>query len=245
MLVCPAVGTGISTVFLPVRKMGRIFFILTHGLVLILLGLGLWSYPAEGGLRTAYIRFLLFYLILWTFLFVSSERFLNVIVYIQNGLAFLYIFLGPYDKVFTSPQREAFFLIFILSSLTLGFITVTMITGHWYLVRFRLPIRILIRMSRGFLIVLHIRVFTGIFYLADAWTLWKNWFDPVDLNGVLFLQRIGFGFFAPLVFSWMIDKTSRLRSTQSATGILYATMVLLFAGEMIGYYFWVRPGLLH
>ena len=42
------------------------------------------------------------------------------------------------------------------------------------------------------------------------------------------------GFVLPLVLGWMAWQTARIRSTQSATGILYVVVLLSFLGELTG-----------
>ena len=39
------------------------------------------------------------------------------------------------------------------------------------------------------------------------------------------------GFVGPLVLGWMAWETARIRSTQSATGILYVVVILCFSGR--------------
>jgi hypothetical protein len=42
------------------------------------------------------------------------------------------------------------------------------------------------------------------------------------------------GFVGPLVFGWMAWQSARIRSTQSATGILYVVVIFCFLGELTG-----------
>jgi hypothetical protein len=49
----------------------------------------------------------------------------------------------------------------------------------------------------------------------------------------LFLAvRFGVGLVGPAVATWMTWQTVRIRSTQSATGILYIAMTLVLFGEL-------------
>ena len=48
--------------------------------------------------------------------------------------------------------------------------------------------------------------------------------------------RLAVGLLVPLVFAYMVWETVRLRATQSATGILYFTLVLAYVGELTGLY---------
>jgi hypothetical protein len=55
-----------------------------------------------------------------------------------------------------------------------------------------------------------------------------------DLGSPLvLLMRWGMGFAAPAVATALAWKTVQIRSTQSATGILYVAMTLLLVGELI------------
>jgi hypothetical protein len=40
------------------------------------------------------------------------------------------------------------------------------------------------------------------------------------------------GLIAPLVLGWMAWEAARIRSTQSATGILYVVVIVSFLGEL-------------
>jgi hypothetical protein len=46
--------------------------------------------------------------------------------------------------------------------------------------------------------------------------------------------RWGLGFVGPLVLGVMAWQTARIRSTQSATGLLYVVVIFCFLGELIG-----------
>ena len=57
----------------------------------------------------------------------------------------------------------------------------------------------------------------------------------VNLNSdaVLWLPlRWLLGFLAPLGLDWMAWQSARIRSTQSATGILYVVVIFCFLGEL-------------
>ena len=50
---------------------------------------------------------------------------------------------------------------------------------------------------------------------------------------VLLIGRWGMGFLAAGVATYMTWKTAQIRSTQSATGILYITMIFVLFGELM------------
>jgi hypothetical protein len=63
-----------------------------------------------------------------------------------------------------------------------------------------------------------------------------GWFG-LGFYGLLVLaMRVLWGLGAPWILAWMIHSTVRMRSTQSATGILYAACVMVLVGESAGLY---------
>jgi hypothetical protein len=55
----------------------------------------------------------------------------------------------------------------------------------------------------------------------------------LDSEMILWLAvRWGIGFIGPLVLCWLAWETTRIRSTQSATGILYVVVIFCFLGEL-------------
>src|SRR5437867_2626082 len=55
-------------------------------------------------------------------------------------------------------------------------------------------------------------------------------------RGVFFWQRVFFGFLGPAAFAYMVHETARIRSTQSATGILYLGVIFVVYGEFLARY---------
>jgi hypothetical protein len=123
----------------------------------------------------------------------------------------------------------------------LGSVIVAMILGHWYLVRLRLPERHLVRFSRilgGAVLLRALVLIAGIVIFGAAAPGGVGAFLrqlAVD-RGLFFWQRIFFGILGPAAFSYMAYETSRIRSTQSATGILYIAVVFVVIGEFLARY---------
>jgi protein NrfD len=61
-------------------------------------------------------------------------------------------------------------------------------------------------------------------------------------DGIFVWMRLLFGIAGPLSLSWFIWKTVEIRSTQSATGILYVQLFLVLAGELLAKYLRVAAG---
>ena len=65
-----------------------------------------------------------------------------------------------------------------------------------------------------------------------------------ELYGMFFFQRLILGLVLTLVLSILTYYCVRIRSTQSATGILYVVLVFCLIGEIIGSYLNLKTGLL-
>jgi len=123
----------------------------------------------------------------------------------------------------------------------LGAVVVGMDLGHWYLVRARLSETHLMRFAR--LLGLAVTLRAGLLvvglavYGADSTGGLPAYLRTVAVDrGFFFWQRIFFGLLGPAVFAYMVSETARIRSTQSATGILYVAVVFVLIGELLARY---------
>ena len=134
------------------------------------------------------------------------------------------------------------------SILLLGAAASAMVLGHWYLVVHDLPITALRRLTVLLVAALVVRTVLVGFVLAgpvhaayeDARALAAGLWSP---DGVFVWMRLLFGLLGPLSLLWFIWKTVEIRSTQSATGILYVQLFLVLAGELLAKYLRVAAGL--
>ena len=131
---------------------------------------------------------------------------------------------------------------FVSSAMLLGGACGAMILGHWYLVIPSLDISHLqsaVRLHIGSMIV-RIVVVTGAVFLAVA--TWQPGMGPsferyiLSTSGIFFWQRVLFGLVAPAVLSYLTWETAKIRSTQSATGILYVDFFTIVVGEVLAKY---------
>jgi hypothetical protein len=135
----------------------------------------------------------------------------------------------------------------LLSALVLGTVTICMVLGHWYLVAPGMSVRPLKIVAGFFLCAVIGRVLLGCY---TSMLIWKDLeasginilSNFVVVNLVFFSQRVLFGLALPLALSWMIWQTVKIRSTQSATGILYVALVFILFGEFLAHYFLVSTG---
>jgi len=119
----------------------------------------------------------------------------------------------------------------LTSAALLGTSMSAMLMGHSYLVAPAMSIQPLLSLLRAlFAAVLLRAIVAG----AGLWS-WTDTHSLVNLESdtVLLLPvRWGLGLVGPLVFGGMAWASARIRSTQSATGILYVVVIFCFLGEL-------------
>jgi hypothetical protein len=133
----------------------------------------------------------------------------------------------------------------VTSVLLLGAAASAMVLGHWYLVVLDLPIAALRRLTvmLGASLVLRAivvgLVLAGGLGYVQARAVAAGMWSP---DGVFVWMRLLFGIVGPLSLIWFVWKTVEIRSTQSATGILYVQLFLVLAGELLAKYLRVAAG---
>ena len=60
--------------------------------------------------------------------------------------------------------------------------------------------------------------------------------EPIPWEALILSQRLLFGFVGSLILAVMIRKTVALRSTMSATGLLYIAILFVWVGEFLSIY---------
>jgi hypothetical protein len=126
------------------------------------------------------------------------------------------------------------------SAAVLGTATTAMLIGHSYLIAPAMSLTPLLRLLGALFVCTAVRV-----ALAGV-GLWDWTADPsrVNLETALWLvPRWGLGFVGPLALGWMAWETAKIRSTQSATGILYVVVIFCFLGELTSQLLWSKTGL--
>ena len=121
----------------------------------------------------------------------------------------------------------------VSSGLLLGLVTTAMLLGHWYLNTPTMqlaPLRRLIVLLAAAVIVRMIVSGSG---LALEATFHLDAHQGALTTWALFLSlRWLAGLFGVLGLAWLTRQTLKIPNTQSATGILYAGVILVFIGEL-------------
>ena len=131
---------------------------------------------------------------------------------------------------------------FLTSAALLGGTCTAMILGHWYLVLPSMEVSLLQSIVKFHIgsTLLRITVVGAVVLVAVA--SWEPSMGPsferyiFSLDGVFFWQRVLFGLGGPGVLAYMTWETAKIRSTQSATGILYVDFFAVIVGEVLAKY---------
>ncbi|MFQ5709715.1 MAG: hypothetical protein ACE5HO_19855 [bacterium] len=250
-----AVGLVFTVLLISKEEIGKLYFRVSTGVALILMLLGMFVRPFgpeslrqmlavhHSALETMqaliYTAFgmSVFLLLAYNFVYPRAHKLLLFLTWLA-GLSGV----GLHAWILASPFQEhlAGKILFVLSGFSSAFILGTvlgaMITGHWYLVKSKLTLRPLIVSSRVFIfsvlfkmLILVLTFFT--FQAPEGGVNLLAWLTSLAPDSLFLLGRLFIGIVLPLIFGVMVWKTVKIRSTQSATGILYATIILVIIGE--------------
>ena len=131
---------------------------------------------------------------------------------------------------------------FLSSAALLGGACTAMILGHWYLIIPSLQVshlQSIVKLHIASMIV-RVAVVAAAVFLAIA--TWEPGMGPsfrryiTSTAGIFFWQRVLFGLAGPALLSYMTWETAKIRSTQSATGILYVDFFTVVVGEALAKY---------
>lgn len=116
-----------------------------------------------------------------------------------------------------------------------GGVGLAMVVGHWYLTVPQLPISLLARLNRFTVVAMLVSL--GL--LAATCVLFADSLAQAETPllapfGLFYLgARVSVGLLLPLLFAWMTAGSLKYRNTRSATGILYASTVLVLIGTAV------------
>jgi len=150
----------------------------------------------------------------------------NICIYVLGALCILTMIIQGLRVVRVVPAWQQI-LSDVASAGVLGATLTGMLLGHWYLTTPTMSIQPL----KWFAIVLGIAA--GVRLLASAVSLVSPGFSSRDTTSVLWLGvRLLGGILVPAVTSVLVIRILKYRNTQSATGVLFAGLILVFMGEM-------------
>ena len=131
----------------------------------------------------------------------------------------------------------------VLSSAAfLGSTCTAMILGHWYLILPSMQVshlQSIVKVHIASMLVRVAVVAAAIFLSIVTWApgLGLDFGRYItSVTGVFFWQRMLFGLAGPAFLSYLTWETAKIRSTQSATGILYVDFFTVVVGEVLATY---------
>lgn len=114
----------------------------------------------------------------------------------------------------------------LASGWLLGAAVGAMLLGHWYLTAPMMSLEPLSRANRLFLLAILVRT---AFALVDFTSTL-----PRHEQAIWLTLRWLAGLIGPLILCILVTRILRYRNTQSATGVLFAAVILIFIGECAG-----------
>jgi len=124
----------------------------------------------------------------------------------------------------------------------LGSVLLAMVFGHWYLVIPSLQVSHLQSIVKVHVVSMIARVAVVSAAVFLAIMTWQPGLGPsfkhyiMSAGGIFFWQRVLFGLAGPALLSYLTWETAKIRSTQSATGILYVDFFTVVVGEVLAKY---------
>jgi hypothetical protein len=211
------------------------------------------------GLITAFALFLVYWLTgkayldsattLWFSLFLACLVLFSLFTGVNHKISAASYFLGligfygssfmALDQVSLGGEPTYLLINCFLAIGVLGFSMAAMWLGHWYLTTPKLSISELKRVVAvmiGFLVLRFIfsSYQTGV--LLWGRTEAELWRYLMTVPGVFVLMRDLWGILLSLILSVLVWKTLKIRSTQSATGLLYVLVLSCLTGEILSMY---------
>ncbi len=244
-LMALAFGTQLYSPVVNTRLTGVGFYKLGTSIVLgslvLALGVSLSMNPAPTQM-TLVIYGALIVLNMITFAFHRDQK--SIVMWIIYGIQiFLFIAL-----TFISFQFQPLWINFFLSSMALLAISnFSMILGHYYLVVPKLTEEPLIYCLFIFWSVIILKMISSLSVLTSVGlpylTEGTNLGDGYMYNWLFITMRWLWGYIAPLILSFFTFRLCKLRSIQSATGVLYIVEFFVIVGELISVYLMTKHGL--
>jgi hypothetical protein len=241
-----AAGILAALLWAPFRELGRFFFVLNAGVAFVLLCLAapyrLISPGATlSGRVLAGLALALVGAYLAALLLLRGGRSWRGLLLAAAAAAIMTTAADGWLAAGDGGPKWVFGINAVCSAALLGSVTVGMLLGHWYLVRTRLDVSHLSTFATLFGIALAARAAALLAGLLGAGA--RSPSGPLSYlrltaidRGFFFWQRVLFGILGPAAFVFMVRETARLRSTQSATGILYMAMIFVVYGEFLARY---------
>ena len=233
-------GIGIAfTLILVSREAGVKFFRFNAGLAAILIAIAL-AFRFDPSLAAAEAALLIY----WATIGRIFTRMRTAILGAAVGAGAIAIVLQALvvSASWTLPTRALTVASFLSSAALLGGACTAMVLGHWYLILPSMQVSHLQAIVKLHIASMVVRVVVVVAAVFVAIATWRPGLGPsfryyiTSVGGIFFWQRVLFGLAGPALLSYLTWETAKIRSTQSATGILYVDFFTVVVGEVLAKY---------
>lgn len=242
-LLTMAFGVGL---FMPIADsrltgVGLVKLIISVALVPLVISTILYLRYASAFILPSYLHYIPMICMVLVRLFHKDEKslFMWLLYFIQNGCLLYLIML-------TFNNHGLTYLYFISSTMLLGIIIYSMLLGHYYLVVPKLTVRPLLIANIILFVILAVKITQAGFFTyhnLDFFTEGTTKGAGYSFNWLMLLMRAGWGYLVIGIMSIFNWKLVKLRSTQSATGMLYAMTFFVIIGELCAQYMYFSFGM--
>ncbi|MFZ4713993.1 MAG: hypothetical protein ACOYL6_09790 [Bacteriovoracaceae bacterium] len=243
-----ALGTGLFSFLVNSKMTGAGFVRLITGICAGSLSLAVILFLSAGVSKMIiFVSILNLLIMILIYKYHQDEK--SILMWCLWGLQnILLIFVSfEYLEILSQTGNFYFSFFFVMSSaLFFGIVNYAMVLGHYYLVVPKLSEKPLINSMQLTWAVLLIKlIFSTIStlksadFFAEETTLGAGYM----FNWIMLIMRYLWGYVAVGVLSYFAWRLSKIRSTQSATGVMYVMVFFMIVGEIISLYLYRQYGL--
>jgi len=228
----------------PLNKIDRGFYRFNMGLSCIIGALGIigFHFISKSLISEIYLLIWLLFMLFITAIYWNSKTINN---YIISSISIIgCIMLAQIlPNLIPSVNPTGALIVILMNSMITAVVFFSMILGHWYLNVVSLPIKLLKHSVIVFSLFLSLRIFWDCIYFyitnyVDNYGINYNlWSFMFQFDGFLLAIAFFIGNIFPIILNILIWRTLKLQATQSATGLLYVSVVsILFSDLILKYY---------
>ncbi len=227
------------------------FYRFNQGMVSIVISIGIiFIYLSLSHFNNFYLGvFWLFMQLFVTAMYWRTDKINNVFISIPPVIGIVYLILIM-SQIFTVDLAFIDYIIIFNSYSIIALVFFSMILGHWYLNVIQLPINLLKNSIILFSALLALRLLWNIYALISFEVI-DNYGIVLSLisflwtfEGFLLSVAIFFGVIIPILLNFFIWNTLQIQSTQSATGLIYVSVVSVLFGDLFYKYYAFRFGII-
>ena len=188
-------------------------------------------------------------LLIITALYWNANRINNVIIS-SISLFGCATMIGVVFNIAPELNQNGVLFTSLIGSMITASVFFAMILGHWYLNVIALPIRLLRKATLTLWILLGIRtiwdtIYMNIDLVVDHYGIQHSlWSFMLQFEGFLLAVAFFMGNLVPIILNYFIWQTLKLQATQSATGLLYVSVVSILFGDLLFKYYLLQFGFL-